>query len=105
MSHHKKHNLRFFSLTAGGGGWWGCGLLIKQLNKSQLNNEAKQMSLEKAKEFFDLSVRRLETRDPGLATGYVITGVPKKESQSEIQYQEISDVYVLVKNPYGHNEN
>src|SRR3989338_11321714 len=98
-----------------------------------------QMSLDKAKEFFDLSVRKLDASTPGTLDTHIITGIPKKEnkflgkmefyvdsekwvpvkilmydtkgkpmSQSEIQYQEISDlstedlskadVYVPVKN-------
>lgn len=40
-----------------------------------------EMSLDKAKEYFNFSVNRLETRDPGLATKYVISGVPKKENK------------------------
>lgn len=84
-----------------------------------------QMGLDKAKEFFDLSVKRLDTS----AEAYVITGVPKKEnkflgrmefyvdsnkwvptkilmydakgklmSQSVIEYEKIVGAFVPVKN-------
>lgn len=105
--------------------------LKKMREKSGMPDYSRQMSLEKAKEFFDLSVKKK-------GDDYIITGMPKKEnkflgklefyvrelksseasgegawapvkivmydakgkpmSQSEIQYKEISDVYVPVKN-------
>ena len=96
--------------------------LKKLRDKSGMSDASKQMSLEKAKEFFDLSAKAKDN-------GYVITGIPKKEnkfldkmefyvdgekwvpikillygpkdkliSQSEIEYQKISDVWVPVKN-------
>ncbi|MBI5399507.1 outer membrane lipoprotein-sorting protein [Candidatus Saganbacteria bacterium] len=40
-----------------------------------------QMNLEKAKEFFDFSVRKLEALKPGDLETYIVTGVPKKENK------------------------
>ena len=50
---------------------------IKQLNKSQLNNE---MDLEKAMEFFNLSVSSQKSKD-GKIESYIIKGVPKKQNK------------------------
>lgn len=88
-----------------------------------------KMSLDKAKEFFDLKVRKLDALKPEELETYVITGIPKKEnkfigkmefcvdaekwvpvkilmydakgkliSQSDIEYAEVSDLWVPVKN-------
>lgn len=96
--------------------------LKKMREKSGMSDSSKQMSLEKAKEFFDLSATKK-------GEDYVIVGVPKKEnkflgkmefyvdserwvptkilmydakgnpmSQSVIEYEKISDVWVPVKN-------
>ena len=40
-----------------------------------------RMSLDKAKEFFELSVKRLGTRDSGPAPEYIITGVPREANK------------------------
>lgn len=100
--------------------------LKKLREKSGMSDSSQQMSLEKAKEFFDLSVRQ---SDSDSVRQYIIVGVPKKEnkflakmefyvdsekgvpvkilmygpkdkimSKSEIGYEKISDVWVPVKN-------
>jgi len=96
---------------------------MKKLRKERgIPEPSKELSIEKAKEFFDLSLRRQ-------GGDYVLTGIPKKAdkvlsklefvvasdkwvpvkvmmygpqnklvSQSQIDYQKISDVWVPVKN-------
>ena len=55
---------------------------LKKLRESQgMAESSKQMNLEKAKEFFDLSVQKLDASKPGDLDTYVITGVPKKENK------------------------
>jgi len=101
--------------------------LSKMGNKSFSADQGK-MSLEKAKEYFDLSVKQ-GTGDSGQLTGYIVTGVPKEKNDflgkmefyidpekfvptritiysgkgklittSIIEYSEISGVWVPVKN-------
>lgn len=96
--------------------------LKKMREKAGMSGSSNQMSLDKAKEFFDLSTSKK-------GDDYVITGVPKKEnkflgkmefyvdpdkwvpvkilmydakgkpmSQSVIEYQKISDIWIPVKN-------
>ena len=96
--------------------------LKKLRQQSGMPESSKQMSLEKAKDFFSLSTSKK-------GDDYVITGVPKKEnkfmskmefyvdsgkwvpvkifmydakgkpiSQSDIEYQKISDIWIPVKN-------
>lgn len=103
---------------------------LKKLKGQGIQGSRDQgMSLEKAKEYFDLSVRKLDALKPGDLETYVIVGVPKKEnkflakmefyvdaekwvpvkilmygpkdklmSQSEIEYKDLSGVWVPVKN-------
>lgn len=99
--------------------------LKKMREKSGMPGSSGQMSMEKAKEFFDLSVKQV---DASVET-FIITGVPKKAnkflgkmefyvdgerwvptkilmydakgksiSQSVLEYQEISDVWMPVRN-------
>lgn len=96
--------------------------LKKMREKAGMGGSSNQMSLDKAKEFFDLSTSKK-------GDDYVITGIPKKEnkflgkmefyvdpdkwvpvkilmydargklmSQSVIEYQKVADVWVPVKN-------
>jgi len=101
--------------------------LKKLREKSGGLGAGSQMSLDKAKDFFYLSVRKLDSSTSGGIDTYIIAGVPKKEnkfmgkmefyvdsekwlpakiimydpknrpmSQTEIEYQQISDVWVPI---------